>query len=151
MQIKAVINENFKDLELHVCKDKMDSEVREIISTLHGFLDSKIVARDEIGNTVNLRPGEVISLYASNQKVYALSSDKQYTVQKKLYELENELEKACFVRISKSELVNYKMIKCLDMSMTGTIKLVMKNGYETYTSRRNIVKIKEVLVKGNER
>ena len=31
------------------------------------------------------------------------------------------------------------------MSLTGTIKLVMKTGYKTYVSRRNVAKIKEKL------
>ena len=36
------------------------------------------------------------------------------------------------------------------MSITETIRLVMKNGYETYVSRRNVVRIKERLIKVRE-
>ena len=31
------------------------------------------------------------------------------------------------------------------MSVTGTIRIIMKNGYETYASRRNVAKLKEKL------
>lgn len=151
MKIKTIIHENYKELELHVCNNLLDDEVNHMVMTLHDLFVSKINATDEKGNKVNLKPSEVISFFAVNQRVYALDMDKQYTVSKKLYELEADLENTCFTRISRSEIINYKMIKCLDMSMTGTIKLIMKNGYETYTSRRNVVKIKELLVKGNER
>lgn len=151
MQIRTILHENYKELELHVCKNVLDDEVKNMVTTLHDFLDNNISATDEKGNRVNLKPGDIISFFAANQRVYALDMDKQYTVSKKLYELEADLENACFTRISKSEIINYKKIKYLDMSMTGTIKLIMKNGYETFTSRRNVVKIKELLVKGNER
>lgn len=76
-----------------------------------------------------------------------LTGDGRYVVQKKLYELETELGDANFIRISKSEIVNIHKIKSLDLSITGTIRLVMKTGYETYVSRRNVSKIKEKLTK----
>ena len=66
-------------------------------------------------------------------------------ISKKLYELEEAYGEDNFVRISKSELVNVKKIKSLDLSLTGTIKVIMKNGYETFSSRRNIAKIRERL------
>ena len=93
-----------------------------------------------------LNPGEIVSAYAEGQKVMVLGAGGIYTVQKKLYELEEELGERNFVRISKSEIVNIRKIKNLDMSITGTIKLVMKNDYETFVSRRNVGKIKERLL-----
>ena len=66
------------------------------------------------------------------------------------WKIEEEYEKLCFVRISKSEIVNYKKIKSLDMSLTGTIKVIMKNGYETYSSRRNVSKLKELLLQNKK-
>ena len=98
---------------------------------------------------------EVYSFYSEGQRVIAMDKDKKYVIQRKLYELEEEYGSLYFVRISKSEIVNFRKIKSLDLSITGTIKVIMKNGYETYTSRRNVAKIKEMLIMnrggGNER
>ncbi|MBR5896541.1 MAG: LytTR family transcriptional regulator, partial [Lachnospiraceae bacterium] len=105
-----------------------------------------IAGVDTRGNRCMLNPGEVVSAYAEGQKVMILGTDGTYTVQKKLYELEEELGERNFVRISKSEIVNIKKIKNLDMSVTGTIKICMKNDYETFVSRRNVSKIKERLL-----
>jgi DNA-binding LytR/AlgR family response regulator len=44
-----------------------------------------------------------------------------------------------------------KKIKSLDMSVTGTIRVIMKNDYETYVSRRNVARIKERLAKSTEK
>ena len=146
MQIKPEINSRFEEIELHVCNNELTDEVRGIIGQLHTVFDASLTGTDEYGNRCMLRPAEIISFYAEGQRVMALDATKKYSVSKKLYELETEYEKLCFVRISKSELVNYKKIKSLDLSLTGTIKVTMKNGYETYSSRRNVAKLKDLLL-----
>ena len=147
MKIKAQINEQYKEIEVHVCNDEMNDEVKNVMGRLHTFFDSSISVTDEVGNKCLISPMEVYSFYSEGQKVIAMDKDKKYVIQKKLYELEEEFGTLCFVRISKSEIVNYKKIKSLDMSLSGTIKVIMKNGYETYTSRRNVSKIKQLLLK----
>jgi len=72
-----------------------------------------------------------------------------YSIQEKLYELEERLDEGQFFRISKSEIVNLKKIKRLDLSITGTIKVILSDGTESYTSRRNVTKLKQILgIKG---
>ena len=44
-----------------------------------------------------------------------------------------------------TEIINLKKIRRLDMSITGTIKVIMKDDSESYTSRRNVAKLKQVL------
>ena len=143
MNIKAEISSKYKEPELHVCHNELSEEVKKIIGELHELYERNVAGTDEKGNRCMLRPGEIVSFYAEGQKVIALGDEKRFKVQGKLYEYEEELKDNYFVRISKSELVNIKKIKSLDMSITGTIKIIMKNGYETYVSRRNVAKIKE--------
>lgn len=145
MLIKPEIDSKYDALEIHVCKNAADTEVNRTIETLHEIFDKTIGAVDERGNVRAINPSEVISFYAEGQKVFALKEDGKYSVSLKLYELEEDLESLFFVRISKSELVNIKKIKSLDLSLTGTIRVIMKNGYETYTSRRNVAKLKVIL------
>lgn len=59
--------------------------------------------------------------------------------------MEDDLNEKLFFRSSKSEIINLKQIQRLDMSLSGTIRVIMKDGSETYTSRRNVVKLKKVL------
>ena len=66
-------------------------------------------------------------------------------ISKKLYELENELNGKIFFRSSKSEIINLKQIQKLDLSLSGTIRVIMKDGSETYTSRRTVSKLKKAL------
>ena len=145
MKIKTDINEKYNEIELHVCNHELSEEVKSISGELHLLYDKKLSGMDEKGNRRMLRPVEIFSFYSEGQRVIALSETERFTVQSKLYELEEELEKSHFIRISKSEIVNFRKIRELDMSVTGTIRLIMKNGYETYASRRNVAKLKEKL------
>lgn len=65
-----------------------------------------------------------------------------------MYELEEELEESVFIRISKAEIINIRKIKRVDMNTIGTIKVIMRDGTETYTSRRNVTRLKKALEKG---
>ena len=62
-----------------------------------------------------------------------------------IYELEEKVKSKNFMRISNSEIINFKRVKSLDMSIIGTIAIRFESGDITYASRRNIKKIKEYL------
>lgn len=145
MLVKAVINEKYNNTEVHVCKDVSDEEVKNLINDISQMVNGELVAQAENGNREILNRMNVVRFYADNQKVVADVSGKKYTISKKLYELEVELDEQNFFRISKSEIINLKKIKKLDMSFTGTIKIIMKDDSESFTSRRNVVKLKKVL------
>ena len=147
MKILTETDNKYKEIELHVCNNALTDEVRAIVGELHEIYDYTIPGTDEIGNKRMIRRAEILSAYSEGQRVIVLTGDGRYVVQKKLYELETELGEANFIRISKSEIVNIHKIKSLDLSITGTIRLVMKTGYETYVSRRNVSKIKEKLTR----
>ena len=146
MEIKTEIDEKYKQIELHVCNRELTSEVTKMVSDLHEFYDLSFSVTDSKGNRLMIKPGDIISVYAEGQGVEVLGAEDTYTIAKKLYEREEELGETRFVRISKSELVNIKKIGKMDLSVTGTIRLIMKNGYETFVSRRNVAKIKERLL-----
>ncbi len=149
MQIRTITDKKYKEMEIHVCKESVDEEVKKTLVQLHGMFDGSFTVTNEKGDKCPVKSLEIVSIFAQGQKVYVMDKDNRYSISKKLYELEEELKEQGFVRISKSEIVNIRKIKSLDLSITGTIKVIMKNGYETYTSRRNVPRIKEMLVKNN--
>ena len=147
MKILTETDNKYKEIELHVCNNALTDEVRAIVGELHEIYDYNILGTDETGNKRMIRRAEILSAFSEGQRVIVLTGDGRYVVQKKLYELEQDLGDTNFIRISKSEIVNIRKIRSLDLSITGTIRLVMKTGYETYVSRRNVAKIKEKLTK----
>ena len=147
MKILTETDSRYEEIELHVCSNALTDDVRAIVGELHEIYDYNIPGTDEAGNKRMIRRAEILSAYSEGQRVIVLTTGGRYVVRKKLYELETELGDTNFIRISKSEIVNIRKIKSLDLSITGTIRLVMKTGYETYVSRRNVAKIKEKLTK----
>lgn len=145
MQVKVLIDKLYKDMEIHVCNHEKTTEVIELANSISGFLDEQMVGTDERGNKVMLKPLEMIRFYAQEQKVFAQDEKGSYSIHEKLYELEKSLDDKRFMRISKSEIVNLKKIKKLDMDMVGTIKVILTDGTECYTSRRNVTNLKKKL------
>lgn len=98
------------------------------------------------GRAILLEPGEVLRFYGEDKEVRAQTLNGEVrTVRLRLYELEERLDKRTFVRVSHSEIVNWKRVTALDLSLSGTIRVTLEGGVTTYVSRRYVKKIKEVL------
>lgn len=145
MDIKAVINEKYNEIEIHVCNDRMNSEVARLVEGLGSYLNGSLPVRKANGDSVLLNTHEIIAIYAESSRVFVHTEKEDYECHEKLYELEEKLGKNEMFRISKSELVNLKKIARLDMSVTGTIKVIMNDNTEYYTSRRNVTALKKAL------
>lgn len=145
MIIKTFVSPDYVDPELHVCCKELDDNIQRIRDDLQTLYGDSIVGTDINENRCVVPLISVITFYALGQRVIAKTQDNEYNISKKLYELEAELGSLGFIRISKSEIVNIKKVKRLDMSFTGTIKIIMTGDYETNTSRRNVAKIKQLL------
>ena len=144
MQIEIKIDRSCTEPKIIVETDKMTEEINGIIrkisddypQMLSGFKDDKV----EVLELSNL-----IRIYANSGKVFAVTSQGEYILRLKLYELEERLEKNRFVRISNSEIINLKKVKNFDLSFAGTICVKLSNNTVTYVSRRYVAKIKQIL------
>ena len=116
---------------------EVEALLRRIGSTM------TIAAYDERGEVL-LRPGEIIRIYTGDRRVRLDSDRGSYQLRCRLYELEERLSEADFVRISNSELVQKRRILRLDFSLTGTIRLMLEGGMETYVSRRYVARIRKM-------
>lgn len=85
---------------------------------------------------------EIIRIYTENRRVLLECKAGVYQLRCRLYELEETLDPAEFIRISNSEIVGRRWIRDLDFSLTGTIRLILKNGGCCYVSRRYVSRIR---------
>lgn len=149
MRVRARIDKNLDMVEILVCSNELTPQVKALVEDISAFVNEGISGTDFRGEKVMIPLRDILRFYSENQKVIARDMEGSYVVQEKLYELEERLDAGQFFRISKSEIVNLKKIKRLDMSITGTIKVILSDGTETYTSRRNVTKLKQCLgIKG---
>lgn len=144
MQVEIKIDETCKETKVIVVSDKMSEEVTGLVKKLSDATPQVILGFYEDSAEI-INQAEIYRAYASQGKVYTQTGKKTYTVKQRLYELEEKLDHAQFVRISNSEMINLSKVKNFDLSFSGTICVALTNGTVTYVSRRYVTKIKEVL------
>jgi len=145
MKVRARIDNSFAIPEIQVCNHELNPQVKQLVEDISAFVNEGITGTDFRGEKIIIPTREILRIYTENQRVMVQDANGIYCTQEKLYELENRLDEEQFFRISKSEIVNLKKIRRLDMSITGTIKVILSDGTETYTSRRNVTKLKQIL------
>lgn len=121
-------------------------ETAELAALLRRLEEPERLTGFRDGGAVPLEAAEVLRFYGEDKEVRAQALGGEiYTVRLRLYELEERLDRRTFVRVSHSEIVNWKRVTALDLSLSGTIRVTLEGGVVTYVSRRYVKKIKEVL------
>ncbi|WP_216388325.1 LytTR family DNA-binding domain-containing protein [Arcanobacterium phocae] len=85
-----------------------------------------------------LDTSDCLAFYTQNKAVWVHTLTSDFVVKMRLYELENTLPTTEFARISHSEIVNISAIAKLDLSLNGTLSVVLKDGMRLYVSRRQL-------------
>jgi len=144
MQIEIKIDEKQSEPKIVILTDKMTDEIEVLIKKLSEE-KLKIIAGFRDGVLEIIEPQSIYRIYSSNQKIYAVTEKDEFVLRLRLYELEERIDKANFVRISNTEIINLKKVKGFDLSFTGTICVTLTDGTNTYVSRRYVAKIKKIL------
>jgi DNA-binding LytR/AlgR family response regulator len=144
MQIEIIEDENCTELKIIILTKNISHEVNEIIKKLSEESPQVLLGfRDGAASILN--ENELYRIYSASSKIYAVTDKGEYTLRLKLYELEQKLDKTTFVRISNSEIINFKKAINFDLSIVGTICINLADGTRSYVSRRYVSKIKQLL------
>ena len=144
MKVEIELTEKETETTVKIITNQITEEVSNIIKQIENINAEKIIAwKDKEAYILEFE--QIERMYSSNGKVYIKTGKDEYTSKSKIYELEEKVKSKNFIRISNSEIINFKRVKSLDMSIIGTIAIRFESGDITYASRRNIKKIKEYL------
>lgn len=146
MQVEIKIDHSYLEPKVVVYTSQMNEEIelllkriseeKEAPKVLTGMQNEQLKVLDEV---------DIIRIEANAGKVLAHTSEGEYVMRQRLYELESRLEDFSFVRISNSEIINLKKVKNFDLSFAGTICVSMIDGSVLYASRRYVARVKNVL------
>lgn len=142
MKINVTLDPALTEIQVNILAPEESPEFRALLARLE---EPGRIAGFRDGGAVPLEPETVLRFYGEDREVRAQTADGIYTVRFRLYELEERLDQRTFIRVSYSEIVNWKRVTALDLSLTGTIRVTLEGGVTTYASRRYVKKIKEVL------
>lgn len=138
MEYKLIIDKE-KQEYLHILVNERN-ELVEKIETLIGKSRQLILGyKDEEVYRLNIE--EASCFFTDNNKIYSYYSNEKYLLKERLYQIE-EMISDSFIRINQGCIVNINQIDKFEMSIGGTIKVVLKNGFEDYISRRNLKEVK---------
>ena len=144
MKVELKIDNNYKTPLCVIYTDQITEEIKSYITKLSCTTQNTVTGKS--GDDVSIiNQNDIINIYASNGKVFAVTDRGEFTVTQRLYELENSLDYNKFVRISKSEIINLEIVSRFNLKISGTVYVLFKNGKSTYVSRRYVSKIKERL------
>ena len=144
MQVEIKIDDSCIEPKVIIITDKVNDEINDILNTLSSKTPEVITGfYNDLAEI--LSPEDIIRIYAAGGKTFASVSKKEYILRQRLYELEEQLTKHSFVRISNSEIINLDRVTAVDLSLTGTIRMTLDGSVQSYVSRRYVKKIKETL------
>ena len=114
---------------------KIEALLKEESAQLVGYSDREAVLIDN---------SDVYCFLVEGGKVFALCEGEKFKLKARLYQIEERLTRD-FVKINQSCIANLKKVARFDTSISGTLKVVFKNGHTDYVSRRQLKQVKERL------
>jgi DNA-binding LytR/AlgR family response regulator len=152
--LKIVIDAKERVTRVVIYAAQLDEEVQDLADRLEctdepertqksnrakrmlGYRDEEVILLDF---------DEIVCFFAQGQTVQARTRYGIVRIKHRLYELEEMLEGSAFIRISNSEIVNFKHVRSFEFSFGGTLSLKTMDNERSYVSRRYTKDIKNYL------
>ncbi|MCF6165217.1 hypothetical protein LROSL1_2504 [Furfurilactobacillus rossiae] len=89
---------------------------------------------------------EINRIQTSGKRVICQTLDGEYELHQRIYELASTLPHNLFIRTSSSEIIRIAWIKEFVLTPTGMYQIILRDGQQTYTSRRYTREIRKELL-----
>ena len=128
INVRTNISKDYgEDIEIVINTSNYTNEVGKIIETIQQLNDEIDIIIGKKGNQISLiNINEILYFYSSEQSNYCKTENGDFQVKQKLYQLEENLPKKQFIRISNSTIININYVECFDVSTIGNIVVKLK-------------------------
>ena len=123
-----------EQIDVTVRAPGLDGEVEALIRRIEGRRDV-IAVTDSDGAQQIIETGELVSVSVHGKHLLFVTENERFLSRQSLQNIEEELDDR-FVRISRYELVNIEKVRKFDFTLSGTLRLELTGGMETWASRR---------------
>ena len=124
--IDVTVRASEKDIEVSALIDRINSDGGDTIAVTGGNITDVVSASD------------IVLLTVDGKSVNVITENDRFTARQPLSALENTLDKKRFVRISRYEIINLSKVVRYDFTLSGTLRIELLGGMETWASRRCI-------------
>ena len=143
MKIKYEIDDSLQEDEIIIKFSKLSDKILNL---------EKILNYDQIESVFGTRNSKIYPIktplieriYTENRRIMIFSKGDVYETKKTLAEFEIILGKS-FVRISRSEIANTKLIKSIESEFSGNFTLNFISGNNTILSRKFVKRLKTAI------
>ncbi|HEM5172658.1 TPA: LytTR family transcriptional regulator [Streptococcus suis] len=145
MKVKLAISSDIVEDLVTIEAQVMSEQVTHLVSYIQNLDKQRSSLTVKKGEQVYLvEHDEIVRLYLEDKVLQVETVETIYTSNLRLYQVKEDLP-SNFLQISQSEIIHIKQLDHLKLTANGLVKLVMKNGSVTYSSRRYLKVIKERL------
>lgn len=143
MILKTEQDKTCNDIEVHVRYAELDRRTERMISLIRSF-DISIKCREE-GTEHFIGASEIYYIESVDKRTFVYTNESFFQTEQRLYQLEQELAKLGFVRVSKSCIVNINALESIKPLFNSRMEATLKNGEKLYITRKYLGNIKQVL------
>ena len=120
-------------------------EKNELVKDIEALVNSSAISLTGFNDNqiIKINPLDVCCFISENNKVFALVDDNKYQIKQRLYQLEEMDINKYFIKINQSCYANIKKIESFESTIGGALKVIFKNKYIDYISRRELKNVKE--------
>lgn len=145
MKVKLAISPDIVEDLVTIEAQAMSEQITNLVTYVQNLDKQRSSLTVKKGEQVYLvEHDEIVRLYLEDRLLQVETVETTYTSNLRLYQVKEDLP-ANFLQISQSEIIHIKQLDHLKLTANGLVKLVMKNGSVTYSSRRYLKVIKERL------
>ncbi|CYT83195.1 LytTR family transcriptional regulator [Streptococcus suis] len=145
MKVKLAISSEILEDLVTIEAQAMSKQITNLVTYIQNLDKQRSSLTVKKGEQVYLvEHDEIVRLYLEDRVLQVETVETTYTSNLRLYQVKEDLP-ANFLQISQSEIIHIKQLDHLKLTANGLVKLVMKNGSVTYSSRRYLKVIKERL------
>ncbi|MFI3051252.1 LytTR family transcriptional regulator [Streptococcus sp. 2022WUSS083] len=142
MKVKLAISPEILEDLVTIEAQTMSEQITQLVTYVQNL--DKQTSRLTVKKGEQVEHDEIVRLYLEDKVLQVETVGDSFTSNLRLYQVKEELPPN-FLQISQSEIIHIKQLDHLKLTANGLVKLVMKNGSVTYSSRRYLKLIKERL------
>ena len=150
VDIEVVLDEQYVEPHVTIRTKTNTQQVENIICAIENVSNSDYpqIAANKDDKLVFVSQRDIVRIHTEGRKLILQTDEETYTVKRTLAGIEDVLDKARFLRISQSEIINLYKVRCFDFNMSGTIGVEFDCGIKSWVSRSRVKQIKSLLSQG---
>ena len=131
------------DIEVIIKCPSITPDIRKMESHFYSYTKQLPCTKD--GTTYLIDISDIMYFESVDKQSFAYTASDVYELPQRLYEIEEMLSSAGFIRSAKAQVVNTYKIQSLCPDLGGRIEAVMENGERLIVSRQYAKTLKERL------